>query len=474
MATPQTESFVNQFWDTSIIPALSEYIKIPNCSPAYDPTWKTNGNADKAVDLLVDWVKKQNVPKLELEVVRLPERTALIFMTLPATGNCSETVLLYGHMDKQPPLPDSWEPGLGPYTPVLRDGKLYGRGGADDGYSTFAAICAIKALEEQKIPHGRCVIMIEGCEESGSPDLPYYVEHLQERIGTPTLIVCLDSGCGNYEQLWLTTSLRGLLNADLKVHILQEGSHSGHASGIVPSSFRIARSLLNRIEDPNTGEIIKEFHHPAIPGHRLEQTKKCASALGKHIYEEFKFVPGAQPVSHDLTELLLNRTWRPMLEITGADGFFPMANAGNVLRTHTSLRLSLRLPPGIDENKAKKDLEEILSKNPPYGAKVECDCFKAAPGWESPALAPWLESSLTKASNFFYSKPPNFIGEGGSIPFMGMLGKKFPAAQFVITGVLGPQSNAHSGNEMLHVEMGKKITACVSAILADHFTHFAK
>jgi len=420
-------------------------------------------------------VKQQKVSGLEIETIQLEGRTPLIFMTVPATHkDFHETILMYGHLDKQPHLTESWKEGLGPCKPVIIDGKLYGRGGADDGYSTFAAVNSIIALREQGVPHGRIVIMIEACEESGSPDLPAYVNHLESRIGVPSLIICLDSGCGNYEQFWLTTSLRGLIVGNLKVAILKEGSHSGHASGIVPDSFRIVRQLLSRIEDEKTGKILLQELHVQVPPDRQKQIQLCSEALGSSVLEEFPWEHGAGPVSKDIVESIISRTWQPQLAITGSDGIPSTAEGGNVLRTHTIVKLSLRIPPGVNATKGAQALKAKLESDPPYGAKVEFQVEKQGAGWNSPPLASWLEKAVNDASSAFYKKPANFIGEGGSIPFMGMLGEKFPKAQFVITGVLGPNSNAHGPNEMLHIDMGKKVTCCAASIVADHYIEFSK
>ena len=224
MDTQKTRQFVEATWENSIIPSLREYLAIPNQSPAYDPDWQMNGYLDQAVELIAGWIRRQAIPGLSLEVVRLAGRTPLLFIEVP--GDSSETVLLYGHLDKQPPM-DGWHDGLGPWQPVLRDGKLYGRGGADDGYAAFASLTAIAALKRQGVPVARCVVIIEACEESGSGDLPYYIDALAERIGTPSLVVCLDSGCGNYDQLWVTTSLRGLVSGNLSVSSLTEGFTRG-------------------------------------------------------------------------------------------------------------------------------------------------------------------------------------------------------------------------------------------------------
>eukprot|EP00026_Physarum_polycephalum_P007172 Phypoly_transcript_07229.p1 GENE.Phypoly_transcript_07229~~Phypoly_transcript_07229.p1 ORF type:complete len:472 (+),score=90.32 Phypoly_transcript_07229:14-1429(+) len=461
--TAKTNQYVGDKWDNSILPTLQDYIRIPNQSPSFDPT---NEHLADAVNLLFDWVEKQKVPGAKAEISCIENRTPIILIDVPATKPTNaKTVLLYGHCDKQPPLTEKWAPGLHPYTPVIRDGKLYGRGGADDGYAVFAAIASIQVLKEQNIPHDRYVIIIEASEESGSPDLPYYIEHHKNEIGVPSLIVCLDSGCGNYDQFWMTSSLRGMLVGDLRVDILNDGVHSGHASGIVASSFRIARMLLERIEKLSDGSIVEDFH-VRIPPAREEQAKYQAEVLGKEIYEEFPYVEGAQPVSHDLGHILLNRAWRPALSVTGADGFPTLQQAGNVLRPYTTLKLSLRIPPTLDAQTAGPRLKEILEKDPPYGAKVTFKLEKQGSGWESPALKPWLEEAVKEASVTFFNKPHVYAGEGGSIPFMGMLGKRFPEAQFVITGLLGPGSNAHGPNEFLHIQYAKKLTGAVASILA--------
>jgi acetylornithine deacetylase/succinyl-diaminopimelate desuccinylase-like protein len=363
---------------------------------------------------------------------------------------------------------EGWNPELGPWKPVLQDNKLYGRGGADDGYAAFAAVTAINALQNQNIPHARCVIIIEACEESGSYDLPFYIDYLNDRIGLPSLVVCLDSGCGNYEQLWSTTSLRGVVGGTLSVDILTEGLHSGAFSGIAASSFRIIRELLSRVEDPKTGTILLPELYVDVPTQRLEQTKQTAAILGKTIYTEVPFVEGAKPISEDLTELLLNRTWRPTLSVIGVGGIPSIADAGNVLRPRTALKLSFRIPPTADTERATQAIKKVFEKDPPYHAKVKYDGYEAGSGWNAPETSEWLLAACDEASNTYFGKPCAYMGEGGSIPFMAMLGEKFPKAQFLITGVLGPHSNAHGPNEFLHLGMAKKVTACVAQVIAKH------
>jgi len=458
---------IAEFWDSAIVPALVDYIRIPAKSPHFDPDWAQHGHIDAAVALAEKWCRQHAPTGLRIEVVRLPGRTPVLFAELPATAGAENggTVLVYGHLDKQPEM-SGWAEGLGPWTPVLREGKLYGRGGADDGYAIFAALAALRALAEEGRPHARIAILIESCEESGSTDLPAYLEALAERIGTPSLVVGLDSGCGNYAQLWGTTSLRGLVNGVLTVEVLTEGVHSGDASGVVAESFRIARALLERVDNSATGGVRDAAFHVPIPDERRTQAKRAAEVLGESIHQRFPFVPGMKPMDERLEELVLNRTWRPALSVTGAEGLPAPANAGNVLRPKTALALSLRIPPGLPGERAAQRLKEILERDPPYGARVRFDAGQAATGWHAPATAPWLEQAVDAASKQHYGAPAMWMGEGGTIPFMAMLGEKFPQAQFLITGVLGPQANAHGPNEFLHLDYAKKLSAAVADVLA--------
>jgi acetylornithine deacetylase/succinyl-diaminopimelate desuccinylase-like protein len=465
------QQFVASKWDEDIVPRLVEYIRIPNKSPMFDAEWAKHGHMEAATQLLAGWAKKQPIKGLTVEIVRLEGRTPLIYMEIPGSNGATsdvDTVLLYGHLDKQPEM-TGWDAGLGPWEPVLKGDKLFGRGGADDGYSIFGSLTSLLALQEQGIPHCRAVVLIEACEESGSFDLPAYVEHLAPRIGQPSLVVCLDSGCGNYDQLWCTTSLRGLAGGNLRVDVLKEGVHSGDASGIVASSFRVLRQVLSRVEDLETGRVKVDALHAEIPAERLQQAKKAAQVLDKAVYDKFPFVDGMTPAVSDLTELVLNRTWRPALSVTGVDGIPPLGNAGNVLRPFTAVKLSMRLPPTTDAKKAGEALKAALIANPPYGAKVSFELEKASGGWNAPAMSEWLTKAIDDASQTAFGKPPMYMGEGGTIPFMGMLGEKFPRAQFMITGVLGPQSNAHGPNEFLHIPTGKRVTAAVAAVVAKHF-----
>lgn len=462
----QAKSFIEQTWEDSIIPSLFHYIAIPNKSPAFDPDWQKNGFMDQAVELMTTWAKSQCLKGFSCEVVRLKDRTPLIYIEV--SGSSSETILMYGHLDKQPEM-SGWDDDLAPWKPVRKGDKLYGRGGADDGYAIYASLTAIKCLQQQGKLHARCVVMIEACEESGSDDLPAYVEHLKNRIGQPELVICLDSGAGNYKQLWSTTSLRGVFKGILSVETIHQGLHSGYASGVVPESFRILRGLLDRIENVDTGEILLPELYVEIPQQRIDQAKAMAALVKDKFTSAFSFVEGAQPVTKDVVELILNRTWRPAMVLVGADDVPPIKDAGNVLRPKTTVKLSFRVPPTCDAKQAALAVKKALEADPPYGAKVNFKVNDCSNGWHAPLLAPWLEDITEAASQAFYGESAMYFGEGGTIPFMGMLGEKFPQAQFLIAGVLGPKSNAHGPNEFLHIEYAKKLTCCVAYLLAHHF-----
>ncbi len=464
MDTNKTTAFVNETWDTSIIPELCEYIKIQNKSPLFDPDWEQHGYMEQAVQMIEAWCQKQPVKGMTIEIVRIEGRTPVLFLDIP--GDSDDVVLLYGHYDKQPEF-SGWNEDLSPWQPVIKDGKLYGRGGADDGYATFGSLTAIRALQEQGIPHAHCVVLIEGCEESGSFDLPYYFELLADRLGTPELVVCLDAECGNYDQLWCTTSLRGNLTGTLRADVLSEGVHSGGAGGIVPSSFRVLRKLLSRIEDEDSGKLLPNALYADIPEQRTEQAELAAETLDTSVYEKYPWAVSSSSPSESPYELLLNNTWRPTLSVTGAEGLPQLVDAGNVQLPYTTLKLSFRLPPTCDADDAAAAVKEVLEADTPPMSQVQFSVDSTMAGWNAPPVADWLEASMHKASQAFFGKPSMYMGTGGTIPFMGMLGETFPDAQFLVTGLLGPKSNAHGPNEFLHVPCGKRLTMCMAKVLAD-------
>jgi acetylornithine deacetylase/succinyl-diaminopimelate desuccinylase-like protein len=463
----RTAQITDRLWD-DIVPVLQEYIAIPNVSVVFDPDWRLHGYVQRAVDLVAGWCRARPIPGLRVDVVELPGRTPVIAMEIPPTGGgaADDTVLLYGHLDKQPEM-EGWREGLGPWTPVIEGDRLYGRGGADDGYAAFASLAAIEAVHATGGAHTRCVVLIEASEESGSPDLPAYVELLEGLIGRPSLVVCLDSGCIDYDRLWVTTSLRGLVSGVLSVDIVTEGLHSGDVSGLVPSTFRIARSLLSRIEDEHTGRVLLPELAVDIPADRLAQAEETADEIGA-IAERYPFVAGARPTTADPVQQLLERTWRSAVSVVGAGGLPPIERAGNVLRPSTRLKLSVRIPPTCDLERAAAAIRRALTVDPPHGAIVSFELESTGPGWNAPPFSPWLAEALESASTAAFGRPARMFGEGGSIPFMGMLGERFPDAQFVITGVLGPDANAHGPNEYLHLPTARRLTAALTTVLDHH------
>jgi len=456
--------YVSETWDRSIVPALCDYIRIPNKSPLFDLEWESHGHMERAVELLANWCRRQPIAGMTVKIARLPGRTPLIFIDIPGEN---DTVLLYGHLDKQPEF-TGWDAGLSPWEPVIRDGRLYGRGGADDGYAVFSSLTAIAALQSSKIPHARCVVLIEACEESGSLDLPAHVAALALEIGTPSLVVCLDAEAGDYERLWLTTSLRGNIVGALDIAVLTEGVHSGAGSGIAASCFDVLRVLLSRLSDARTGELTLPELRADMPEERRRQIVATARLLGDSVAARMPFADGVRALSSDPAVLLENSTWKSTMTVTGFEGLPNLSNAGNVLAPRLSVKLSFRLPPTAGAECAAAAIRRTLEADPPYGARVSFTPGANSVGWNAPALEPWLERAAKEASERYYGREVMSMGVGGTIPFMAMLGERFPSTQFLVTGVLGPHSNAHGPNEFLHIDYAKRLTGAVAHVLARH------
>ncbi len=463
--TERISRHVDAVWSQRIVPSLREYIRIPNKSPAFDPQWQASGHMESAVTLLADWARAEAPADASIEIIRLPERTPLLYIELPGTG-AQGNLLLYGHYDKQPEF-EGWEAGLAPWEPVERDGKLYGRGGADDGYALFGSLTAIAALDAANIPRARCVLLIEGCEESGSFDLPFYVDHLKQQIGTPELVICLDAECGNYEQLWVTTSLRGMLPGVLRAQVLTEGQHSGVAGGIVPSSFRLLRQAIERVENGYTGEL-HDLLRVEIPAHVRAQAQAAADILGASVIERFPWVAGHKPTASDYAAVLLRNAWEPSLATVGLEGAPALTDAGNTLRPGTAAKLVFRLPPSLDAEAAGAAIKAVIEDYQPEGGQISFEVETPQTGWCAPEPAPWLATAVNDASQAHFGKAAAYMGMGGTIPFMKMLGDAYPGVQFLVTGVLGPQSNAHGPNEFLHLATARRLTACVARVIAEH------
>jgi acetylornithine deacetylase/succinyl-diaminopimelate desuccinylase-like protein len=469
---PAAAEYAATVWARDILPTLMEYIAIPNVSKAFDTEWEANGHMTRAVTMLRTWAEARPIPGMTIEVVQLPGLTPLIFMDIPATNldaDPEDTVLLYGHLDKQPEMV-GWRDGLGPWTPVREGDRLYGRGGADDGYSTFASLASIEAVHAMGGIHNRCVVVIEASEESGSPDLPAYIDHLLPRLGSPSLVICLDSGCADYDHMWVTTSLRGMAAGTLTVKVVEQGLHSGVASGVVPSSMRIMRVLLDRLEDAATGHVLLDELHVPIPDDRVRETRETVEVIGYPPSDDMRLAGDTKPMTEDPVEQWLNSTWRPTLSYIAADGFPPTTRAGNVLRPSTTLTLSFRLPPTCDAEQAVHAIERTVTADAPYDATVQFHSHGGENGWNAPSFAPWLWDSLNRASHATFGRRCVAFGEGGTIPLMGMLGARFPDTQFVITGALGPDANAHGPNEYLHLPTAERLTTALAMVMHDHAT----
>jgi acetylornithine deacetylase/succinyl-diaminopimelate desuccinylase-like protein len=453
----ELRSAAHRLWEEAVLPTLFRYATIPCLSPDFDEKWESSGHLAEAASLLHTWAQGRPVRGLTSRVVDAPGRSPLVVVDAPATGDDVGTVLVYGHLDKQPPLGE-WREGLGPFTPVREGDRLYGRGTADDGYSLFAAMTAIEILDAASIPRPRVVVLVEASEESGSPDLPDHLAAVGHELGDPELVVCLDSGGLSYDRLWLTSSLRGNLIATVSVRVLTEGVHSGSAGGIVPTSFRLLRLLLDRLEDPRTGEL-------RVPALRADlPAAPTGTAPAWNADEAFPIVPGLE-LDGTGQDRLLRRAWAPALAVTGMDGIPSVRDGGNVLRPFTTAKISLRLPPTVDAGKAAEVVEAVVLADPPAGADVRVHFDAPATGWAAPPLAPWVEDAFSRASQELFGSEPGSLGEGGTIPFLAMLAERYPAVPLVATGVLGPGSNAHGPNEFLHLPMAEAVTVATARLI---------
>ncbi len=457
------QDWVEAQWENHALESLSKFIEIPALSPAFDADWKSNGYLDDTIDHFVGWLGTLPVEGMTCSIHRLAERTPVLIVQIE--GTTDGEVLFYSHLDKQPPF-TGWSEGKGPWIPVREDPWLYGRGSVDDGYGGYLSVLSILALQQHGIPHPKATFLIETCEESGSFDLPAYLDELSDLLGTPDLVVVMDSGAGDYERLWVTTSLRGLVGGTLRVGVSKEGVHSGMAGGIIPSSFRIARSLVSRIEDENTGKVLLPELSVEINDELRGEAEGIASVLGENVWTDLPALDGVQPQTPGLSEIILSGNWRPSLSVTGADGMPALQDAGNVLRTHTSLKLSMRIPPGVESESASSIMKAALERDAPHGSHVSFEPDAAANGFSAPAMKPSFRDALNKASLATFGNPMQVFFEGGTIPFLAMMQEKYPSADFLVTGSLGPGGNAHGPDEKLHIPATKAVTTCLAAAIA--------
>jgi acetylornithine deacetylase/succinyl-diaminopimelate desuccinylase-like protein len=447
------------------LPTIMEYVKVRCLSPAFDQGWESHGEIDRAVDLYRSWAEYQAIDGATVWVSEIPGRTPALVIDVPGTYDSTQTVLLYGHLDKQPAVAP-WRDGTDPFEAVQRGDRIYGRGVADDGYAMFAALAGIQAARRSGGAVPRCVVFIEASEESGSPDLDAHLEKILPSLGEVGLVVCLDSGGLDFERLWITTSLRGNLVLTVSVKVLEHGVHSGSASGVVPSSFRVLRALLSRVEDESTGDLKLPILTPEVPEFYLDKAQALEEELGDPLGKAFPVVEGLSLMGDSGSDRLVRQTWRGALSVTGIEGVPEIESGGNVLRSYTKAKLSFRLPPNVDAQAAQDEIVRVLTVDPPYGAEVVVETETPAQGWVAPLPAPWLAKALDEASLLAFGKPVGYCGEGGTIPFLYTLGAKFPKAEFVATGVLGPGSNAHGPDESLSIPTAQGVSVAVAKILS--------
>lgn len=447
---------------------LKSFIRVPNVSPGYDPEFFTNGLIIKAIDTVKAWIEAQGIAGLTTTLFAEPGCEPLLLVEIPGTAAPGAPVVLaYGHLDKMPPLDaPGWSAGLFAYDPVIRDGKVYGRGTNDDGYNCFLVITALKYLQSKGLAYPKVTLILETGEESGDTEIQQYLERLRPKIGDVDLILVLDGEAQDYQTFWGCTSLRGIVNGVLDISHLATPCHSGMATGLVPSTFRIARILLSRIEDAATGEVLlREAHAPEIPATRIEQCRLIAAQLGDRSHAIVSPLPGAELLSKDNAELLLAKAWKPGLAVTGCDGIPSVGDGSNVMRTRTALKLSLRLPPGVNAEVTAAALKRVLEADPPYGAKVTYTAVSAGNGWKGPDLSGKIDVAMREATRAVFGGVPLYYGEGGSIPLCNKFQELWPDAQLLVSGCAGTDSNPHGYDESLNLEYTGKFSALLILFL---------
>eukprot|EP01134_Creolimax_fragrantissima_P007648 CFRG7648T1 len=473
MDATKTQAFVDKHFQEKFVDTLSGFIKIPNCTPAFDADYLTNGHIQTAIKYILDFTDSLKIPGLTHSVYDDESRPPMVCIVYP--GEVKQNVMIYGHLDKQPFMEGRWSEGLDALTPVIRDNKLYGRGSADDGYSVLAALLSIQAAREQGVPLPRICILLETEEESGSENLLYLMEQAQvkEALGKPDICICLDSETADYDKIWVTSSLRGLAACNLKIEVMESGQHSGLAGGIVPETFTIARQLLDRLEDSTTGVVVDEFNSQPDDKKRNE-AKEVAEYHGSSLFTNFKLLEGVSAMSeHDLAQMYLQNVWYASLSVTGGCGLPDVSDAGNVLRPWTQLRVGIRLPPNVNGHDAAKKLEEVLTKDPPYGCKISVTGLQGGNGFCTKPFPIYLNDSIRDASMAFFGQAHSSFGIGGSIPFLSELGQKYPEAQIIPMGAMGPDCNAHNPDESIDLPYAKKFVCFLSHLLGDIGTQYA-
>ena len=470
MDTQQCVDYCTQAWSEGgyALEGLKGIIRIPNLSPGYDKEYFTNGLVYQALHYMADWVKAQGLKNCNVRTFEEPNKEPLLLVDIGATTDKNVLpVLTYGHLDKMPHLdPAGWSEGLSATNPVVRNDKVYGRGTNDDCYEGFVVVTAVKYLEEHNIPHPRVIMLMETGEESGDEEIVRYLHKLRPELGDVGVVLVIDAEAEDYKTLWCCKSLRGVAMGVLTVEHLRQPCHSGMATGLVPDTFRICRMLLSRLEDEQTGEVKLKEAHVDIPEAARQQLHSIAQQLGESCVEIVDRLPGAQLLSTDLTQLLINKAWLPGLAVTGQDGLPVLEQGSNVIRTKTALKLSMRLPPGVDSKKFNLLMKQVLEADPPYGARVQYEIVDGGDGWYGKDFNEVTASSLSRASQAVFGQDPLFYGEGGSIPLCNLLEELWPNAEIIVTGAAGVDSNAHGFDESLNLPYTSKFTAVLTSFLA--------
>ncbi|CAI2368334.1 unnamed protein product [Moneuplotes crassus] len=462
MDTEKSKKFIEDNFQSMFLDPISEFIKVPNLTPSFDPEFQTNGLIEQAIDNVKGYAESMDIPGLKFHVHNEEGRAPMALIEIP--GNGKKNIMVYGHLDKQPHM-EGWTEGTGPTTPTIIGDKLYGRGSTDDGYVSFATLTAVKNILDQGQEIPRIVLVLEAEEESGSKDLVYLLEKCKDIIKTPDVCLCCDSGALDYKTLWLTSSLRGSMGMNVKVSIAKDAFHSGICGGAMPETFRIANNLLDRLEDPITKRM--EKFEVEIEDRFKEEAKNIVGLVGTDLYKDFKLLEGCRPIHHDnLEEMYLNINWRPALAVCGADGLPTLSKAGNVVRASTSLRLKIRLPPSLDAKEMCDEVVKTLSEDVPFGAKIEFDDVSSGSGWVMKDLKEETSKAIHESSEEFYEKKAGLYGIGGSIPFLKTLEGIYPETEILAMGVGGNDCNIHAPDETLDIPYMKKFIPTLSHILA--------
>ena len=470
MDTKSLKKYIDKQFSLNVIPNLMNFIRIPNLSPLYDENWDTNGLLLKAANLVISFAKSLELKNAEINLIHDKGYSPLIFIDIPASRkNDTRTVLFYAHYDKQP-HGEGWDEDKSPINPVIIDGHLYGRGSADDGYALFSILTAIKTCQDYDCPMPRICCIFEGAEESTETHLIYYFNKLMPILGDNiTAFIPLDSGCSDYNHLWMTNTLRGVFDFDVHIETLQNECHYGpEASGIIAENMFLIRKIFDGIIDSTNGEVkLKEFHVDQIPEIIDQQLDKEIKIIGDDYIKNIPLYDGVSPLKTTVKELLIASRWKPTCNILGIDNCPQIADKGFGIFPSMKVRMSMRLPPGINKDKAIESLKTALSANTYFGAKVSLGYYDFAEGTSFFNMTQKCQNILNKASLEFFGNESVFMGGCGSLPFIPYFQNKYPNSDIICTGVLGNDSHEHGPNENLNLDAAKKLICVLAYFLSE-------